>query len=296
MGEKERASYGSVTTLPKNYVFDLVGDSYNLYKYKCCCFSKTNSNICCRFARNLCKRLGEKLMARIKTDLKISLSNDDKEYIKKKSDELGFKTVSAFLIESAKSHFRLNLDMSVYRNLAREINYIGKNINSLIRRINTDGIYSDSDIDFLKTNQKIIIDLLNKEYDRLLNLKKNFNSENLSLNDKENLIKALQQNQLEVPKKVVLEEVYEQIKDDFIYIVNAIEKSPKQDKDIEDYVWEYLYGDTTFSLDDERLIEFANDIFIYTQKLKMKLAKLDNIFDDDDWFSFKEILDEYEVY
>ncbi|MBD8590988.1 MULTISPECIES: hypothetical protein [Peribacillus] len=235
-------------------------------------------------------------MARIKTDLKISLSNDDKEYIKKKSDELGFKTVSAFLIESAKSHFRLNLDMSVYRNLAREINYIGKNINSLIRRINTDGIYSDSDIDFLKTNQKIIIDLLNKEYDRLLNLKKNFNSENLSLNDKENLIKALQQNQLEVPKKVVLEEVYEQIKDDFIYIVNAIEKSPKQDKDIEDYVWEYLYGDTTFSLDDERLIEFANDIFIYTQKLKMKLAKLDNIFDDDDWFSFKEILDEYEVY
>ncbi|WP_260288972.1 hypothetical protein [Peribacillus aracenensis] len=235
-------------------------------------------------------------MARIKTDLKISLSNEDKEYIKKKSDVLGFKTVSAFLIESAKSHFRLNLDMSVYRNLAREINYIGKNINSLIRRINTDGIYSDSDIDFLKTNQKIIIDLLNKEYDRLLNLKKNFNSENLSLNDKENLIKALQQNQLEVPKKVVLEEVYEQIKDDIIYIVSEIEKSPKQDKDIEDYVWEYLYGDTTFSLDDERLIKFANDIFIYTQKLKMKLAKLDNIFDDDDWFSFKEILDEYEVY
>lgn len=235
-------------------------------------------------------------MARIKTDLKISLSNEDKEYIKNKSDELGFKTVSAFLIESAKSHFRLNVDMNVYRNLAREINYIGKNINSLIRRINTDGIYSDSDIDFLKTNQKKIIDLLNKEYDRLLNLKKNFSSENLSLSDKENLIKALQQNQLEVPKKVVLEEVYEQIKDDIIYVVNAIEKSPKQDKDIEDYVWEYLYGDTTFSLDDERLIEFANDIFIYTQKLKMKLAKLDNIFDDDDWFSFKEILDEYEVY
>ncbi len=233
---------------------------------------------------------------RTKVRMEIQLLNEDKEYIKNKSDELGFKTVSAFLIESAKSHFRLNVDMSIYRDLSKEINYIGKNINSLIRRINTDGIYSDSDIDFLKTNQKIIIDLLNKEYDRLLNLKKNFNSENLSLNDKENLIKALQQNQLEVPKKVVLEEVYEQIKDDFIYILNAIEKSPKQDKDIEDYVWEYLYGETTFSLDDERLIEFANDIFIYTQKLKMKLAKLDNVFEDDDWFSFKEILDEYEVY
>lgn len=235
-------------------------------------------------------------MSRSNTYFQVRLSPEDKEYIKNKSEELGFKNVSAFLLESAKSHFRLNVDMSIYRDLSREINYIGKNINSLIRRINTDGIYSDSDIDFLKTNQKIIIDLLNKEYDRLLNLKKNFNSENLSLNDKENLIKALQQNQLEVPKKVVLEEVYEQIKDDFIYILNAIEKSPKQDKDIEDYVWEYLYGETTFSLDDERLIEFANDIFIYTQKLKMKLAKLDNVFDDDDWFSFKEILDEYEVY
>lgn len=235
-------------------------------------------------------------MPRIKTDLKISLSKEDKEFIKYKSNELGFKTVSAFLVESAKSHFRLNVDMTVYRNLAREINYIGKNINSLIRRINTDGIYTDSDIDFLKRNQKKIIDLMNKEYDRLLNLKKNFNSENLSLNDKENLIKVFQQNQLEVPKKIVLEEIYEQIKDDIIYVIQAIEKSPNQDKDIEDYVWEYLYGDTIFSLDDEKLIEFANEIFIYSQKLKMKLAKLDNIFDDNDWFSFKEILDKYEVF
>jgi hypothetical protein len=30
--------------------------------------------------------------------------------------------------------------------------------------------------------------------------------------------------------------------------------------------------------------------------LKMKLLKLDNIFDDDDWFNLKDILDKYEVY
>lgn len=235
-------------------------------------------------------------MARSNTYFQIRLSPEDKEFIKNKAEQFGYNNVSAFLIESAKSHFRLNVDMSIYRNLAREINYIGKNINSLIRRINTDGIYTDSDIDFLKINQKKIIDIMNKEYDRLLNLKKNFNSENLSLNDKENLIKVFQQNQLEVPKKIVLEEIFEQIKDDIIYVIQAIEKSPKQDKDIEDYVWEYLYGDTIFSLDDEKLVEFANEIFIYSQKLKMKLAKLDNIFDDNDWFSFKEILDKYEVY
>lgn len=235
-------------------------------------------------------------MTRRTTYLQMSLTHEEKDFIKNKANELGFKNVSAFLIESAKNHFRLNLDMSAYRKLAREINYIGKNINSLIRRINTDGIYSDSDIDFLRTNQKIIIDLMNKEYDRLLNLKKNFTSDKLSLKDKKNLIKVLQQHQIEVPKKIVLEEIYEQIKDDFIYVIQAIEKSPKQDQDVADYVWEYLYGDTLYSLDQEKLIKFANEIFMYTQKLKMKLAKLDNIFDDDDWFSFKEILDEYEVY
>lgn len=235
-------------------------------------------------------------MSRKNTYFQVRLSHEDKDFIKNKAEELGYNNVSAFLVKSAKSHFQLNIDMSTYRKLAREINYIGKNINSLIRRINTDGIYSDSDIDFLRTNQKKIIDLMNKEYDRLLNLKKNFTSDKLSLKDKKNLIKALQQHQIEVPKKIVLEEIYEQIKDDFIYVIQAIEKSPKQDQDIADYVWEYLYGDTLYSLDQEKLIEFANEIFMYTQKLKMKLAKLDNIFDDDDWFSFKEILDEYEVY
>lgn len=60
-------------------------------------------------------------------------------------------------------------------------------------------VYTDSDIDFLRRNQKKIIDLMN---DRLLNLKKDFNSENLSLNDKENLIKSLQQHQLEAQNKI----------------------------------------------------------------------------------------------
>lgn len=235
-------------------------------------------------------------MGRIKTDLKISLSNADKEFIKNKADELDYKTVSAFLIDSAKNHFRIEVDMSIYRNLTREINYIGKNINSLIRRINTDGFYSDNDIDFLRTNQKMVIDLMNKEYDRLLNLNQKYTSDKLSLKEKGNLIKALQQNEMVIPKKVVMEELFEQIKDDFIYIGGAIENSPGQEKEVSNYVWEYLYGDTLFELEENKLIEFSDKIFIFTQKLKMKLLKLDNVFDDDDWFSLKDILDEYEIY
>lgn len=235
-------------------------------------------------------------MARIKTDLKISLSKDDKEFVKNKATELGYKTVSAFLIDSAKTHFKLEVDMKVYRDLTKEINYIGKNINSLIRRINTDGIYTDNDIDFLRTNQKKIIKLINTEYDRLINLKTKFTSDSLSTKEKKTLLRSLSENQIKIPKKLVLEEVYEKIKEDFVYIIECIENSPEQDVEVTEYVWQYLYGDTLYKLDDNQLIKLADSIFIFAQKLKFKLSKLDNIFSNEDWFELKDILDEYEIY
>ncbi|PFX36782.1 hypothetical protein COL32_27845 [Bacillus pseudomycoides] len=235
-------------------------------------------------------------MTRTNTYFQMRLTEKDKEYIKNKSEELGYKNVSAFLIDSAKTHFKLEVDMKAYRDLAQEINYIGKNINSLIRRINTDGIYTDNDIDFLRVNQKKIIKLINKEYDRLLDLKTKFNSDSLSKKQKEKLIKSLTENQIKVPKKIVLEEVYEKIKEDFVYIIGCIENSPEQGAEFTEYVWQYLYGDTLYKLDDDQLIKLADNIFIFAQKLKFKLSKLDNVFSDDDWFELKDILDEYEIY
>ncbi|HEF1880435.1 TPA: hypothetical protein R9Y28_006165, partial [Bacillus cereus] len=81
-----------------------------------------------------------------------------------------------------------------------------------------------------------------------------------------------------------------------IYIIECIENSPEQDKEVTEYVWQYLYGDTLYKLDDNQLIELADSIFIFAQKLKFKLSKLDNVFEDDDWFELKDILDEYEIY
>ncbi|RAS87829.1 hypothetical protein A6E21_27845, partial [Bacillus cereus] len=200
------------------------------------------------------------------------------------------------LVASAKSFFKLEVDMKAYRDLTKEINYIGKNINSLIRRINTDRIYTDKDIDFLRVNQKKIINIMNTEYDRLLDFKTKFNSDSLSKKQKEKLIKSLMENQLEIPKKLLLEEVYEKIKEDFVYIIECIENSPEQDKEVTEYVWQYLYGDTLYKLDDNQLIKLADSIFIFAQKVKFKLSKLDNVFSDDDWFELKDILDEYEIY
>ncbi|WP_336992258.1 hypothetical protein [Bacillus toyonensis] len=233
---------------------------------------------------------------RKKERLEIQLFKEDKEFIKNKSIDFGYKNVSAFLIDSAKSHFKLEVDMKAYRDLTKEINYIGKNINSLIRRINTDGIYTDNDIDFLRFNQKKIISLIRTEYDRLIDLKTKFNSDSLSKKQKEKLIKSLSENQIQIPRKLVLEEVYEKIKEDFVYIIECIENSPEQDMEVIEYVWQYLYGDTLYKLEDNQLIKLADSIFIFAQKVKFKLSKLDNIFEDDDWFELKDILDEYEIY
>ncbi|CAI8707834.1 MobC domain-containing protein [Bacillus pseudomycoides] len=233
---------------------------------------------------------------RKKERLEIQLFKDEKEFLKNKSIDFGYKNVSAFVIDSVKSHFKLEVDMKAYRDLTKEINYIGKNINSLIRRINTDGIYTDNDIDFLRVNQKKIIKIMNTEYDRLLDLKTKFNSDSLSKKQKEKLIKSLSENQIKIPKKLVLEEVYEKIKEDFVYIIECIENSPEQDMEVTEYVWQYLYGDTLYKLEDDQLIKLADSIFIFAQKVKFKLSKLDNVFSDDDWFELKDILDEYEIY
>lgn len=231
-----------------------------------------------------------------KTYLQITLDKEEKEFIKKRADELGYKSVSAFIIDSAKNHFKVEMDMSVYRELTKEINYIGKNINSLIRRINTDGFYSDNDLEIIESNQRKIVNKMNKEYDRLLNLKKKSTSDKMSLQDKKNLIESLIKLDIDVPKKVVLEEVYEKIKDDVVYICEIISKSPSKNEGLDEYILEYINGKTLFELEDDKLIELSNEIFMYTQKLKFKLVNLDNQFDDDDWYELKDILDEYEIY
>ena len=224
------------------------------------------------------------------------VTKEEKEFIKNRADEMGYKSVTAFLVESAKNHFKVELDMSVYRGLTKEINYIGKNINSLVRRINTDGFYADTDLDFIQQNQQKIIHLMNKEYDRLLHFRKKMTSDQMTLKDKKRLIESLAKVEIDIPKKLVLEEVYEKIKDDVIYICEIIAKSPSKNEGLDEHILEYINGRTLFELDDKKLIDFSNELFVYTQKLKFKLVKLDNQFTDDDWFDLKDILDEYEIY
>lgn len=224
------------------------------------------------------------------------VTEEEKEWVKNKANKLGYHSMTAFLMHAAETQIQLTVDMKVYRDLTKEINYIGKNINNLIRHIYTQGIYADSDIDFLKANQEKIWDLINKQYDKLLSLGKDFTSEKISLESLESIAATLEKEKLEIPKRFVLEEIYEGIKNDFLYLIEVIKKSPEQEEDVVEYLFEYLYGDTLFQLEDAALIAFSDELFSFIQKIKFKMMKLEYHFDDDDWFELKDILDEYEIY
>jgi|SRR5690625_4869904 len=229
-----------------------------------------------------------------KVRFNLSLYPNEKEYVQKKASDFGYNNISAFILNSVENHFMIDLDLSHFDEVAKEINYIGKNINNLVHHIFLTGSYSDYDLKEIQRLQKEVYKRINKEYDYLLKLRRKYKESNMSLKDKERLIKELNKHNVEVPKEVILDEVFEQIRNNILYVCQVIEDSPEQEEGISDYVYEYMFDETIFNLREERLIDFANDIYLFTEKIKMKLLNVTNVFDDDDWWELKDILDEYE--
>lgn len=240
---------------------------------------------------NLERRTG---MKKRKDSLKISVTTEEKEAMKKKAKELGFGSVSAFLLDASETYFRLNVDMSVYRKLTREINYIGKNINALVRRINTDQLFTDLDIYTLEKKLEEIKELMMKEYMHLSDLQFKFTSDKLTEDDTIRMIEAFQKNNLDVPKQVLLEEVYENIHGSFALIIDMIRTSKYQDELIEEYVWDFIHSSAIDNLSDDDLIRLGDKLFKYYEKLRLKAIDLNYHFTDEDWFNFLEIIDEFE--
>src|SRR5690625_788392 len=227
-------------------------------------------------------------------EIKIRTTKKEKEFIQERSKKLGFKTMTSFLKSSAKDFFVVDLDLSHFGNVAKEINYIGKNINNLVHHIFTVGYYSDYDLKEIQRLQKETFERLDKEYDYILKLKRKYRESNMSLEDKKRLIEELNKHEIEVPKEILLEEIYERIRNNVLYICKMIEDSPEQEEGISDYVYEYLFDGILLELEEQTLIEFANDIYMFSEKIKMKLLNAINAFEDDDWYELKDILDKYE--
>lgn len=233
-------------------------------------------------------------MSKRRTQINIRVTEEEREEIYKKSNDLGFKSVASFIVNSTKDFFVVELDLSHFDNVAKEINYIGKNINNLIHHIFTVGVYSEYDLKEIQRLQKETYNRINKEYDYLLMLRKKYRESNMSIKDKKRLIKELDKHEIPIPKDLILEEIYEKIRNNILYICQVIDDSPEQEEGISDYVYEYMFDGILFELDEEQLIKFSDEIFLFSEKLKMKLLNTNNVFDDDDWFELKDILDEYE--
>lgn len=234
-------------------------------------------------------------MKKRKDSLKISVTTEDKNFIKEKSKKLGFGSASAFLVETSKTYFRLNVDMSVYRKLIKEINFIGKNINSLVRRVNTEKIYTDADVELLERRLEEIYDLINEEYTRLMKLAFDFTSDNVTHDQTMRLIKSFEKNSMLVPKYLLLEEVYEKIHDSMVLISEMIHHSKYQEENVEEYLWDYLYGKTLSGLSENDLIQFSSEIYQYYEQMRIKSINLEYHFTDNDWIDLLDILDEYEI-
>lgn len=108
------------------------------------------------------------------------------------------------------------------------------------------------------------------------------------------MIESFQKNNLEVPKKVLLEEVYENIHGSFALIIDMIRTSKYQDELIEEYVWDFIYSSAIDKLSDDDLIKLSDKLFKYYEKLRLKAIDLDYHFTDEDWFNLLEIIDEFE--
>lgn len=234
-------------------------------------------------------------MANKTEKIELRVTEEDKEFISNKAQDLGFSSTTAFLVDSTRTYFRLNIDMSVYRKLTKEVNYIGHNINSIVRRMNTDGFYTDMEIDQIKSKLNSIYDLMNHEYRRLIELKFDFTSDELNLKKTTDLINGMKDSEIKIPKELIYEEIFERINNDIVYIIGFIESSKELEKVLSDFTWDWLYDGHFFKLEESLLISFWDEIFLFAEKLKSKSQKYGYDFTEDDWFEFRDILEKYTI-
>jgi hypothetical protein len=68
----------------------------------------------------------------------------------------------------------------------------------------------------------------------------------------------------------------------------------KQETEIIDYVWQFLYSETLTEASENVLTNLSDSIFSFAEKLKIRQMKKGYIFSDEDWFELKEIIDKFQ--
>lgn len=212
---------------------------------------------------SLCSR--EEIMKSSRIYLRVT--DEEKLLIEKLASEGGYKTVSSFLLASAKTHTVFNFDVEAVYHLSSEINYIGHNINTLIKKIYSYDFYTESDLVELKNGLSAIESLIQEYYSEIKNISKKLNKTNFSILDIIPYFSELnfKNKELTTEDNFLLIEELEKI---FIFVESVLVYELKAEERVTLFN-DLINVDKLFSFSKEQLIEFYKELFPCFKKIKM---------------------------
>ena len=99
-------------------------------------------------------------MAKRDQDVHFLASKEEVERIHQKMDELGIRSMGAYLRKMAIDGYIIKVDYTQQKKLAAAVSRAAANINHVCRRINSTGHFYEDDVAELKERQKEIWQLL----------------------------------------------------------------------------------------------------------------------------------------
>ena len=92
--------------------------------------------------------------------LTVRATQDEKDFIMKKVSRSGLRTFNRYALKMLITGEVKNVDLTHYRELAKEVNLIGKNINQIVKFCNSTGRIFESEIGELQRRLEDIWQLL----------------------------------------------------------------------------------------------------------------------------------------
>ncbi|MQQ79380.1 hypothetical protein GFV15_00020 [Lactococcus lactis] len=224
------------------------------------------------------------------------VTEEEKDYISKKSSENGFNSISAFIMDCINNKISFEVDMKVYKQIAKEINYIGRNINQIIRSINAKKYYTENELKDINMNLEKIYELESKEFSRLSKLKFNVNNSSSVNRTLKKIIHDYEQASLPVPKAKLLKEVYKELREDFIFIIELIKDSKEIDDDLATYFIDSVLAGNVEKIEEGELISFYDEFELFSENIRIKTIDINYNFSENDWFKMKDILEKYNIF
>lgn len=217
--------------------------------------------------------------------IEISLSPQEKNTIIKNSQELGYSTISSYLLSCVHNQTPVSFDTSQYYEYARQIRAIGYNVNALIRDIRTNKFISDLDVAKIEGHLVEVEGLVKKE-------KQLMNQTMEKMEDKE-FGQLLKHQNLEVPIQYIYDKILSDIKNSLMVFIGYVEQANFHQM-WSNYIYKFMYEKLNIErFEYDQLVTFSNELFLFLQQLSTHLLNPQNQLSEDKFLQLKAIIDKY---